>query len=50
MKCIYLKNKKQQKVNISKPGELHIQIKRQEGDDVIFGCLDFIFLRKRRGT
>lgn len=49
-KKVYLKDHEEEEVGIGEPPELLKQIKRQEGENVVFGGFDGIFLKWRRET
>lgn len=45
---MYLKNKEEEEVGIGEPPELLEEVKRQEGENVVFGGLDGIVLKRRQ--
>lgn len=44
----YLKYKEEEEVAVGEPPELLEKVQRQKGEDVVFGCLDGIILKKEK--
>lgn len=49
-KKVYLKDEEEKEVGISEPPELLKEIKRQKGDDIVFGGLDGVVLKQKKST